>query len=81
MPRGQRVSSDLDHRAYAYLQRSVNEVVELTYLRAGAEPDWECPHRNGVDITDKPELWTPYERARRESFEARVADYRRQGLI
>lgn len=81
MPRGQRISSDLDYRAYAYLQRSVNETVELTYLRAGSDPDWERPHRDGVDITDRPELWTPHQRARRESFEARVADYRRRGLI
>ncbi|WP_345802733.1 hypothetical protein AAIB33_06485 [Microbacterium sp. AZCO] len=79
MPR--RPTRDIDARAFDFLDRNVNEHAELTYLRAGSDPDWERPHRNGVDITDKPELQTPYQRARRRSFEARVDDYRRRGLI
>lgn len=74
---------NLDAAALAYLQqeRPVNEELELTYLRAGADPDWERPHLNGVDITDQPELQTPYQRARRDRFEQRVADYRARGLL
>lgn len=59
----------------------VHHAVELTYLRAGAEPDWERPHRDGVDITDRPDLQTPYQRRRREEFEQRVESYRADGLI
>jgi hypothetical protein len=59
----------------------VNEAAELAYLRAGSEPLWERPHLNGVDITDSPHLWSPYQRARRESFEARVAQYKADGLL
>lgn len=71
--------SDLDLRAtHAGV---VNVGVELTYLRAGSEPLWERPHRNGVDVTDQPQLWTPYQRRRRETFEARVAKYRAGGLL
>ncbi|MEV7874513.1 hypothetical protein [Microbacterium sp. NPDC089188] len=58
-----------------------DEQTEITYLRAGGEPPWERPHRDGVDITDQPEQWTPYQRERRDTFEARVADYRRRGLL
>lgn len=36
----------------------VDERLELTYLRARAEPPWERPHRDGVDITDRPDLQT-----------------------
>lgn len=46
--------------------RRVNEALELTYLRA------ERPQRGGVDITDRLELWMPYERVER---------YRRESLI
>jgi hypothetical protein len=81
MPRGQRVSADLDFRAYPYLERGVNEVLELTYLRSGADPDWERVHQRGEDITDQPERWTPYQRARRLAFETRVASYRARGLM
>lgn len=81
MPRGQRVSADLDYRAYPYLERGVNEPLELTYLRARADPDWERVDGNGVDITARPERWTPYPRARREAFEARVAGYRQRRLL
>ncbi|ONI62634.1 hypothetical protein CSIV_14260 [Microbacterium sp. CSI-V] len=59
----------------------VSEHTELVYLRAGSDPPWERPHRDGVDITDRPELWTPYQRTRRETFEARVAEYQRRGLL
>ncbi|WP_454149334.1 hypothetical protein [Microbacterium lacticum] len=54
---------------------------ELVYLRASSEPPWERPHRDGVDITDRPDLQTPDQRQRRAEFEARVADYRARGLI
>jgi hypothetical protein len=81
MPRGQRISHDLDFRAFEYLERGVNEVLELTFLRAGADPDWERVCANGQDITDQPERWTRYQRARRIAFEARVEEYRRRGLV
>ncbi len=55
--------------------------VELTLLRAGADPNWERPHRNGIGITHQPALWTAYQRHRREAYEARVAQYRADGLI
>jgi len=54
---------------------------ELVYLRAGSEPPWERPHRDGEDVTDRPELWTPYQRERRLAFESRVADYRERGIL
>ena len=59
----------------------VNTAAELAYLRAGSEPAWERPHRNGDDITDKPELQTPYQRQRRREFEERVERYRQGGLV
>lgn len=59
----------------------IDRDVELTYLRANAEPPWERPHRNGVDVTDQRELQTPYQRQRRESFEERLREYRAEGLI
>lgn len=59
----------------------VNVHHELAYLRAGSDPPWERPHLNGEDVTDRPGLWTPYQRERRASFEARVHDYRERGLI
>lgn len=71
---------DLDARAAAQ-QGRVDTDVELTYLRADADPNWERPHRNGVDVTDMPEMWTPYQRARREAYEERVRQYRADGLI
>jgi hypothetical protein len=73
-------SVDLDARAWAYLDRYVEET-EIAALRAGWDPPIERPHRDGVDITDRPDLWTPYQRARREAYEARVRDYRGRGLI
>ena len=79
MPRTQRPSNRLDERAA--LTGSVDSGIEVAYLRAGAEPLWERPHRNGVDITDRPDLWTPYQRHRRESFEERVARYRDEGRV
>lgn len=54
---------------------------ELTYLRAGAEPPWERPHLEGVDITDRPELQTAYQRQRRAEYVSRVEGYRQRGLI
>ncbi|MDR6691479.1 hypothetical protein J2X55_002402 [Microbacterium sp. 1154] len=60
---------------------TVNTEHELAYLRAGSDPPWERPHRDGLDITDTPEMWTPYQRERRLTFEARVADYRQRGLV
>lgn len=81
MPSGQRPSTGLDSRAYAYLERGVNESLEFTYLRAGRDPDLERPHRDGRDITDQPEKWTRYQRARRIAYEARVEGYRARGLI
>lgn len=83
MPRPQRrrtAQHDLDDRAARY-PGHVQEPIELAYLRAGAEPDWERPHRDGVDVTDHPELWSPYQALRRRQFDARVAAYRRDGLI
>lgn len=59
----------------------INTEHELSYLRAGSDPPWERPHRDGIDITDTPEMWTPYQRERRLSFEARVVEYRQAGLI
>lgn len=59
----------------------VNEAVELAYLRAGSEPLWERPHRNGVDVTDEPDLWTSYQRRRRLEFLERVERYRSEGLL
>jgi hypothetical protein len=59
----------------------VNEEVELTYLRAGGEPEWERPKLNGRDITDEPALQTPYQRRRRAEFVERVARYRSEGLL
>ena len=73
--------TDLHARAWAYLHTNIDTRAELAFLRAGSDPNWERPHLDGVDITDHPELWTPYQRARREAFEARVADYRQRGLI
>ena len=78
-PRSHRPASELDERAMH--AGTVYSGVELTYLRAGAEPLWERPHRDGLDITDRPDLWTHYQRARRESFELRLAQYRAEGLI
>ncbi|PCE15906.1 hypothetical protein AUC47_10290 [Microbacterium sp. SZ1] len=71
---------DLDARAWAYLE-NVDTSAELAALRAGTDPRWERPRLNGVDITDRPDLWTPYQRARRTSYEARVAQYRERGLF
>lgn len=59
----------------------VDEGRELLYLRAGAEPPWERVKRDGVDVTDRPELWSPYQRERRVEFEERVEHYRAEGLI
>lgn len=70
----------MDPRPRASLGR-VNTDHELAYLRAGSDPPWERPHHDGIDITDTPEAWTPYQRERRESFEARVVEYRQRGLI
>lgn len=58
-----------------------DELLELTYLRAGSDPPWERPHRDGVDVTDRPELQTPYERQRRAEFVERVARYRAEGKL
>ncbi|WP_157533901.1 MULTISPECIES: hypothetical protein [Microbacterium] len=71
---------DLDARAMT-MPGQIDRDVELTYLRAGAEPPWERPHRNGVDVTSQPDLQTPYQRQRRESFEERVREYRASHLI
>ncbi|OAZ40967.1 hypothetical protein A9Z40_03225 [Microbacterium arborescens] len=59
----------------------VNEAAELAYLRTGSEPPWERPHQDGEDVTDRPDLWTPYQRERRVEFERRVERYRAEGLI
>lgn len=79
MPRERR-HRDLDARAWAYLD-NYHEHLELACLRLGSDPHWERPHRDGVDITDRPDLWSPYQRARRERYEARVSEYVRSGLI
>ncbi|MHC3000348.1 hypothetical protein [Microbacterium sp. HJ5] len=81
MPRSQGAARDLDARAFEYLHSNVNEAIELAYLRAGADPDWERVMRNGEDITDQPETWTPYQRARRQAYVARTEDYRGRGLV
>ena len=83
MPRGER-AKDLDARAIAVLlsgRAPINDAAEIGALRIGSEPGWERPHRDGVDITDQPHRWTTYQRLRRESFEARVAEYVADGLI
>lgn len=59
----------------------VNTHAELAYLRAGSEPPWERVRHGGVDVTDQPELWSPYERERRDEFLERVAGYREAGLL
>jgi hypothetical protein len=58
-----------------------NEHIELLYLRDGADPPWERPHLDGVDITDRPDLQSPYQRQRRAEFEERVARYREEGRL
>lgn len=70
----------MDPRARA-LPGRVDVDRELTYLRAGSEPPWERPHRDGVDITDRPDLQTPYQMQRRAEFEERVEEYRRSGRL
>lgn len=70
----------MDPRANAVPGR-VDVDRELTYLRAGAEPPWERPHLDGVDITDCPDLQTPYQRQRRAEFDARVEEYRSSGRL
>lgn len=71
---------DPDSRAWRYLDNA-NMALELTYLRAGSDPDWERVVRDGVDITDQPGLWNAYQRARRQRFEARLAQYKADGLL
>ncbi|WP_457098829.1 hypothetical protein [Microbacterium sp. P5_E9] len=83
MPRGER-AKDLDARAIQVLlsgRDPINEAAEVGALQVGSEPGWERPHAHGEDITDQPHRWTTYQRLRRESFEARVARYRADGLI
>ncbi|WP_295833636.1 hypothetical protein [uncultured Microbacterium sp.] len=70
----------MDPRANAVPGR-VDVDHELTYLRAGSDPPWERPHRDGVDITDQPDLQTPYQRQRRAEYLSRVDGYRERGLI
>lgn len=70
----------MDPRANA-IPAHVDEHLELTYLRAGSEPPWERPHRDGVDVTDRPDLQTPYQRQRRAEYVSRVEGYRERGLI
>lgn len=59
----------------------VNESRELLYLRAGMEPPWEVPHRNGRDVRLEPELQSPYQRERWLEFLERVEHYRAEGLL
>jgi hypothetical protein len=59
----------------------VNQEAELAYLRAGTDPPWERPHLDGVDVTEAPERWTPHQRSRRIEYEARVEQYRADGLL
>lgn len=59
----------------------VDTATELTYLRAGTDAPWERPHCDGVDITDRPDLQTPYQRQRRVEYDARVQGYRECGLV
>jgi hypothetical protein len=70
----------LDPRPGA-LPGRVDVATELVYLRARAEPPWERVKRDGVDVTTRPDLWTPYQRQRRVEFEERVESYRAEGLI
>lgn len=70
----------LDPRPGASLG-TVNSAAEIAYLRAGSEPGWERPYREGVDVTDSPDLQTPYQSLRRVEFEARVESYRAGGLL
>lgn len=59
----------------------MNEGRELLYLRAGALPPWEVPHRNGCDIRLEPEQQSPYQRERWTEFLERVEYYRAEGLL
>ncbi|OZD55396.1 hypothetical protein CH252_05865 [Rhodococcus sp. 06-1477-1B] len=70
----------MDPRANAVAGR-VDVDHELTYLRAGSDPPWERPHRDGVDITDQPDLQTPYQQQRRAEYVLRAKGYRERGLI
>ncbi|MDU0325290.1 hypothetical protein RWH43_00840 [Microbacterium sp. KSW2-21] len=70
----------MDPRDNAILGR-VDVDRELTYLRAGDEPPWERPHRDGIDITNRPDLQTPYQRHRRAEYVSRVEGYRERGLV
>lgn len=70
----------MDPRANAVLGR-VDTAVELTYLRAGADAPWERPHCAGVDVTDRPDMQTAYQRLRRAEYDARVQGYRERELI
>lgn len=62
-------------------EKYVHVPAELVYLRAGSEPPWERPHRNGIDVTDMPDQWSDYQRQRRQSFVVRVEQYRADGLL
>lgn len=70
----------MEPRTDAALGR-VNTAAELTYLRAGADAPWERPHCDGVDVTDRPDLQTAYQRQRRADYDARVQGYRERGLV
>ncbi|WP_194385207.1 hypothetical protein [Microbacterium luteum] len=56
-------------------RQGVNEHMERVYLAAGTEPEWVRVHRDGIDITDQPDLWTDEDRARREAWLERRARY------
>lgn len=49
--------------------------VERLYVEAGSEPPWARVMRDGVDVTDRPEVWTPEEGQRRSEWLERKAAY------
>ena len=52
-----------------------DESTERTYLEAGAEPPWVRVWRDGRDVTDRPEQWTPAEAQMRAEWVMRRAQY------
>lgn len=51
---------------------------ELVYLESGMEPPWTRVWREGVDMTDHPEVWTAQETAMRARYAERLAVYAAQ---
>lgn len=67
-----RAASDLDARAWEYLDGNVNECGDTSSLR-GLGSAVGPPEPQREDVTDRLKFWTPCQRARREAFQARLA--------